>query len=531
MDAGADGGRRVETMSQSRAWIAVEVDARRFSALWATVSGGSVEVRRWCSAVRPDDVPAEDAEAMGRWAARELDSAGIRRGPVLWCVPRSDVVLKTLSLPRGEAGQVRPEELLAMVRLQMTRALTVMAEGAPIDFVDLSPRAAGGEPSQHHVLAAALPTDRMEWARRWCEAAGGRLSAMGLRCFGAASIAGDIASRSAGSTLVVAPGYSGVEFAVIADGCLTFARAAELPRPAQDDQVDGFTERVIVEARRTAAGLKPGGTGLDGVVVAGDDALSRIVAGRLGDALGVQASAVGTPAMVSLPDSMPDEARAALAPLAGLLVERALARPTLDFVNPRRAPDRRARLRQAGLAAALGLIVLGGAAYVSADRRLAALDREINTLAEQHRTLTGEYSRYLLDHARLNHAEAFLAGRVDWVAHLRRVSDLAPEPGQARFEALSGVLRASPTYTPRARGARYPDGAWSGRPEATIDIAGRVSSRAVAEGFRGRLVADPSYRVESAAPDVDDRFDLAMVSTQAAPASPGEPDKGAEGKP
>jgi hypothetical protein len=506
-----------------------EVDGRRFSAMSAVVSAGSVEVRRWCTVARPEDVPAEDPEAMGRWAAAELESAGIGRGMVLLCVPRGEVVLKTLSLPRGEEGQIAPEELMAMVRLQMIRQVTVMAEGAPIDYVDLPARAGGGDASQHQVLAAAMPADRMEWSRRWCESAGLRLGAMGLRIFGAASLAGDLASRNAGSTLVVTLGYSGVEFGMLVEGCLTFARGADLPRPSGLDQIDGYSERVLVEARRTAVGLKPGGAGLDGVVVVGDDDLSRLMAGRLGDALNVSSSAVGIPPMVALPDSMPEDARAALAPLAGLLVDRAVGRTTVDFVNPRRAPDRRARVRQAGLAALLALIVVGGAGYVAADRRLAALDREIATLAEQHRTLSAEYSRFLLDHARLHHAEAYLAGRVDWLAHLRRVSDLAPEAGQARFEALSGVLRAGPVYVPRARGARYPDGSWSGQPQATIDMAGRVTSRVVAAEFRGRLVADATYRVESGSPDVDDRFDLSAVTTLAVPAAQGESPRGTGG--
>lgn len=516
-------------MSRRRAWTVVEVDSRRFSALWGVASSGTVEVRGWCSSSRPEALVAEDAEAMGRWAAEELASAGIGRGTALVCVPRSEVVLKTLSLPRGEAGQIAPEELMSMVRLQMSRQLTVMAEGSPIDFVDLSARAVGGDPSQHHVLAAALPADRMEWLRRWCDSAGLRLGGMGLRSFGSASVVADLALRSAGSTLVVTLGYSGVEFGVVSEGCLTFARAADLPRPAGPDQVEGFVERVLVEARRTSVGLKPGGPSLDGVAVAGDDALSRLVSARLGEALNMSSSAVGIPPMVSLPASMPEEARAALAPLAGLLMDRALGRTTVDFVNPRRAPDRLARARQLGLAAVLGLIVVAGAAYVAGDRRLASLDREIATLTDQHRTLAAEYSRYLLDHARLRHAEAFLSGRVDWLAHLRRVSDLAPEAGQGRFEAISGVLRASPTYTPRARGARYPDGTWSGQPQATMDMVGRVASRAVAAEFRGRLVADATYRVESGSPDVDDRFDLTAVSSLAAPVGLGEAPRGTEG--
>ncbi|MBM4108609.1 MAG: hypothetical protein FJ255_07325 [Phycisphaerae bacterium] len=509
-------------MSQTRAWIAVEIDARRFSALGAVVSPAGVDVRAWCSAPRPEDVPADDAEAMGAWAARELDAAGIRRAPALVCVPRSDVVLKTISLPRGDAGQIAPAELLAMVRLQMSRQLTVMAEGAPIDFADLSARAAGGDPSQQHVLAAALPADRMAWMRRWCDAAGLKLAGTGLRSVGAAGLAVGVASRSAGSALVVTLGPSAVEFGVVCDACLTSARAADLPRPTSREQAEGFIERVLVEARRTAMALKPGPAGLDVAVVVGDDPLSHAVATRLGEALGAPASTVGLPPTVGAPASMPDDVRAALAPLFGLLADRAVARATVDFVNPRRAPDRRARIRQLGLAALFALIVLGGAAYLVADRRLAALDREIAALAEQHRTLSGEYARHLLDHARLSHAEAWTSGRVDWIAHLRRVSDLAPDPGQGKFEALSGVLRSNPVYTPRARGARYPDGAWSALPQITFDMAGKVASRAIAAGFRGRLVADASYRVESGSPDVDDRFDLTAISSSPRPVAPAE---------
>lgn len=503
-------------MSKSRAWTVLEVSPRRLVALSAVVSASRVEVRKWLSVPPPEGLDPDQAQGVGAWVARELSEAGFRRARALLAVSRGDVVLKVLPLPPMDRAGVGVGEVLSMVRLQMSRQMAVATEGTPIDFTDLPRHESDG--GGRRVLVSALPGDRLAWLRAMIEAAGLKTGAMPLRSYGVASVGSELSLRHGGPVLVVAAGFAGLELVVVSEGVPVSARAVDLPRPTDPEARAGFIERAVVEAKRTATSFAgAGSTSVEACGVAGDDELARAMAAALGPALGVPASVLPTPALVALPDSMPEAERAAAAPLIGLLVDASLGRAGVDFANPRRAPDTRARLRQLALAGVLALVVVLGGAGVWGKLRLSALDSQIAVLANRQKQLQTEQAAFLVEHARLNHMEAWLNGRVDWPAHLRRVADLAPEPGAGRFDAWGGTLRSEAVFAPRSRSSRYPDGAWAGRASATIALSGRASGRDQAAGFRGRLVDDGSYGVESRQPDTDDRFALEL-SAGAAPA-------------
>lgn len=497
----------------------LELDGTRLTAVTALVSNGRVEVTRWLSAVLPETVAVDDAMAVGHWIGSEFRRAGLPRGRVLLAVARGDIVLKQLSIPAG--ADASDADIAGVVRLQLVRQLTMPLDGAVIDY------AAGGEEGAARlVLAGAMPAERVAWCRDVAKAAGMKLRRIGLRCFGAAALLADLSQRRAGPVLGVSIGAGSTEFVVVDDGQMVLARAADLARPGSRAEIDSFAERVAVEAKRTWMSFRAMRAGVEGpvAVALGEGDLAKRVAERCAAALEARGETLAIPASVTCPSHMPESDRAAAAPLVGLLLEQVVGRPTLDFANPRKLPDTAARRRQLAMAGVLGLILLGGGAYVGASQKLASIEHEITMLRERESKLRGQRDRMAIDHARVTHAELWSGARIDWMAHLKALGDQLPEPSVARLEEIRGRMAGDGVFAPS--GSAYLSGKWTTRQVGVFDLTGVMDDRRAAEQLRDRLLSGGVYAVEVRGADVENRFSLELSTDLAAPPSiepPGEP--------
>src|SRR5256885_2265683 len=86
-------------------------------------------------------------------------------------------------------------------------------------------------------------------ARGGAAAAGGRSERRGLSSAGVAALLAGVAQRHSGPIMGVAVGSRAVEFVVIEDGQMGFARSADLG--AADAGEGGLAQRTAVEAKRT----------------------------------------------------------------------------------------------------------------------------------------------------------------------------------------------------------------------------------------------------------------------------------------
>lgn len=513
----------------SRTTTVVELDGSRLCAIAASVGAGTVMVTRWLSALKPDTIAADDLAALGAWVREELDRASVPRSRVVLSVSRGDVVLKRLPLPAAAVG---PDDLAPMVRLAMTRHLSMPLEGTSIDFAppeSAAPSlAAGAARAGRTVMAGAMPGDRVRWCQALSAAAGLGLRRIGLRCFGASALLSELSQRRAGTVLGVAVGWGSTEFVVVEDGQMVFARAADTPRPTSRDEVEAFAERVAVEAKRTWMSHRSASPGPapEFVAVLGEGELSRRVGERCAQTLESPWELVGAPALVTLPASMPESERSAAAPLVGLLVESAVGRPTLDFANPRRAPDRAARRRQLTLAGVFAGIVLIGGAWVASGMKLADARGELAKLQKLRRDLKTDLDQALVRDARLNHVLQWIGADVDWLGHMRVLAGQIPDGGTAQLDEISGSMSARTLYCKPLRGpdaprevAVYPDakGEWVTLPQVRFSLTGTVSRREVAQGIRSRLITGDLYTVETLGADVSDRFNLSVTTGVASP--------------
>lgn len=492
----------------------VELDGSRLTAFSATVTSGAVEVRRWISCQRPDSISGDDAVAVGAWVGEELRRGGLPKAKVVLAVSRGDVVLKTLSFPAG-AGATGAE-IAGMVKLAMQRQLTMSMEGTAIDYAPLGvpvKEASGAEVIP--VIAGAMPADRVAWCRNMAAAAGVKLRRIGLRCFGAAALLAEISQRRTGPVLGIAVGWGSTEFVVVEDGRMVFARASDTPRPMMHSEVEGFVERVAVEAKRTWMSHRASRTvpELEMVAVLGEGELATRVGERCSKELESPWQLIGAPAIVKLPDAMPESERSATAPLVGLLAEEALKRPVLDFANPKKLPDVKARRRQLVLLGLFGAIVVGGGSYVFAQLRLERAETRLRLAQEEATKSVREYERYLLLHARAAHLREWTATRADWLAHLNVLNEQAPDPRRMLIDDVTASLDAEINYTPpRQTDRRYPDGEWGSRRAVKFNLDGRAQQYQTAVDFRARLLASRIYTVDTGGPENPEKLSLILTT-------------------
>jgi len=500
-------------MAVGREYSVLEIDGDRLAAVSAVVTGDRIAVRRWLVAHRPDTIASDRAGAVGAWIGGEFARAQLAKVRTILAVSRGDVVLKQLSLPAS--ASLQPHELANIVRLQMVRQLTMQIEGTSIDYLPPVPHPGMPSGQMVPVMAGAMPSDRVAWCRELIDNAGLNLRRIGLRCFGAAALLADVSQRRGGPVLGVAIGGGSVEFVIVEDGQLAFARAVDLARPeGGDSPQEIFAERLAVEAKRTWMGFRgtrPGGDP-ELVAVIGESELSKVVGRKCAAALACSWDLVGMPSFVEVPPSMSESDRALLAPLIGLLSETLHNRPSLDFANPRKVPDLGAKKRQTALAAMLGLIVLGGIGSIVADRVLGGIRADRDELVAREASLRKEFEQFQVEHARVTHFERWASSKVDWIGHIKHVSDSLPLPTSGVVDDLAGHLFAATTFTMGSGG--YLNGRWNQTNEVTFDLGGKSDARQTASDLRERLLSTGDYTVESQGPDAPDHFSFALTSAK-----------------
>ncbi len=519
-------------MSGSRATVVMVLDADRLSA--ATVQGGEgrARVTSWISKQVPKDVDPRDAEVFGKWLRSQLESAGMAGSRLVVAVPRGEVVLKRLKLPRppGDEG-VAESALAGMVKLQLTRHLTVAVEGTAIDFAPIATETPAAGPAMADVLAGALPGDRLRFLQSVAREARMKLHKVRLRAAGAAELLAEVSRVKGKAVMGIVVGWASIEFVVVDQGRLVFARAggfglATPAAPGEDETEGAFARRVAVEAKRTWMSYRVGqdSAQVEAVVVVGEGPLAAEVGQRCGAALELPWEHAAWPESVTFPRTMTEHDRLVAAPLIALAEGH---EAMLDFANPRKPPDPGAARRQRILAAALGLIVICGVSYVVGAERLSGLRWQAAEKEEERATLLAAYEKYLLKDARLKHIEHWNGAGVDWLAHMRWLSDQMPDPSVAQLDAFTGELGAAVVFEPKdPRRPAYTGGVWRTDQRAEFSLGGRVETRELANDLRARLVNAKFYIVKSRGPDVEKRFDFVVQTSSALPVEPAAPGKG-----
>lgn len=499
-------------MSTRSSTTAVLFDGRRLMAmapgsLVPALRGGMVH-----SVAVPDGLDIQSESAVGAWIRMELRAAQLNTTRVVWLVPRSEAVIRAVSLPKAD---VSSDEEAAMVRLAVARMVSFPIEQAGVDYVK-------GEAEGGAIVAnaAVLPAERLAWIRGVAAAAGLKLIRIGLSTGGVVAAARPLSGRTA----LVSIGWAGVELVLLDDDHMAMSRVVDVARPTKREELAEYLERLESELSRAwVTHIGSGGLPAQQVVVLGRGDLAEQVGETVSRVVGC-VGRVQVRNAEGISKSVGDADATAGAALAGAILEEGSDHRSLDLGGYRKPVDRHAKTRQLVLLGVLGVIVLGGGGAVLGKLRLASIEDEIARLQTTQGKLNEDYGRYLMVHARDRHVRQWIANTPDWIGHLQAINLVFPDPSTSQMDAINATLDAKVLYTPDSRDARYPNGKWVSPVKATIALDGHVKARESAEDFRGKLVAGNVYQVESRGPDTPDRFSYQLVTGKLTPKPDPKPD-------
>jgi hypothetical protein len=512
--------------------IVLELESGRLGAAWVSSGSGRPYLKGYALLPLPADVRAEDGERVGSWLKEQIAKQGWPRGATaVVAASRTDAVLRPLPIPATDGASLDDPDVVGAVNLAMMRQLAFSADDAAIDFA-YERRAPHGDGTALWVLAGAMPGGRVEWCRKVVRAAGMKMGRIGLRAFGVAALLAELSHTRGGAVLGVAAGANSTEFVVVEDGRLTFSRAADTPRPEEVSGDSAFAERLAVEAKRTWMGYRSihAGPDIETIAVVGEPTISDAVGRACGDALRCGWVAVGAEGQVEFDGGVSGEDRARASALLGMVLEARAGGTMMDFAKPRKAKASEGALRQRLLAGSLGLILLGGGAYVVADQQLGKLRADLVEARATEDRVRKEYEGFIVQHARVSHFEQWESGRVDWMGYINHVVAQMPDATLGQFDELRGKATLGATFAPSGT---YPGGSWRPMSRVTLDITGRVLSRESSSDLRTRLLGTRLYEVESRGPDVPTEFSFQLTASGLSPAvepPPSRPPTGGEGR-
>ena len=463
--------------------IAIDIGRRRLRALEADVDRNRLTVRRVLVQPLPDGLDADDPGTFGAWVGQTLREAGLSRTRATLAISRELVVLKRLTLPSIDDG-----ELPDMTRLAMQRELPFDPGSAVIDFACISRTATATT-----VIAAAAPDTVLAIVRDAAAAAGITVERMSLRTLGtAALVATNVTEGLPAGVLAVDISGDRVEFSVIVDGTIRFSRAGEIP-PGDDPQA--IAAAVVTEARRTWMSYRIVDDAQDirRAVLFGNHRVCELVAKSIGEILKIETEVFDRHLRVDA--SAAGSEMGPVWPLAGLLLAPVLDRDLIDFLHPRKAPDVASRKRQIalGLVGLVLILVLAGITWARFD--LADRRESLENLQDRRNTLSGQYLRYGRDSYKLAHLEHWESANVNWLEHLSYITRLTPPSDRVVLDSWTGTIVFNGVKFDR-KTKRF-----SAPKEIRIVVEGEASDRLTADAFRGTLVETESYDISTAGPD------------------------------
>lgn len=433
--------------------VAIDWDDRTLRVVHAFLGKRGVKIDRLLSvAIPPGLDPAHPAQ-MGMHIRRTLDQEEIATRHAIVDIPRDQAILKTLTLPMA-----RPDELPAMVEIQIAKELPFPAKEAAIDFAVAS---ASREEAAAEVLVAAIRCELLEQYEATFGAAGLKLDRIGLRPHANMLAACELLKHSIPERVLfidVRPTF--MEIDVLRNGTLAFSRSASvtIPKgmgeaevlsisrpkaevPEVDDPpvgrareareaagVDGVIHSLLLEVTRSTEAYRASDPGamIDHVVISGDvgveEALGEAIQRRLDLTVELYnpASTFGWE---------PDEgaAAAAFAATLGLVLGYAeQGAPHFDFLHPKKTVSTtKQRLKKAPLAAAVVVLFAAAAGvalgyYTKPDRdRLEWLERRVASMRKEQ-TANQKFLNVVEE------IREFDTGQLIWIDVLHDVFSLLP---------------------------------------------------------------------------------------------------------
>lgn len=400
----------------------------------------------------PADAERNDPAVLGPALHKALARLGVRPSSVVMGIPRARVILRTLTVPVIE----KQAELASLVRLQVGRDLPFRLEEAVVDFkvrrhlpgVPDAADATAATPStptapaqpKLEVLVAVVKREVVEFHQRLAEAAGFKLTALGLlpyanaRCVEACHVAdGD----GAFALVSLRPEEIGID--IIASQSLLFSRGTPIRTSTESSQGDATVTAAVIEVVRTLHSYS--GMASDPpvakVVVVGSTGLESRVVTALGTRLTTPCTVLDLESALPLPADSRPVAGGAMAPLGLALGLGDASGLPFDFLNPKRPAEPRNLRRIAilsGVAATAVLVVGVLALRTTLVNRRAAILSAVTTEAAEAEKKRPVY-RKLIQQAGV--VEEWIRGDRDWLDQYAYLTSVLPPSEEVYLSSIA----------------------------------------------------------------------------------------------
>jgi len=526
----------------SRRFVGIDFDSRRIHIVYAQRGPKGPEFLRLHTVDVPAEVQVSDALSFGPFLHKALRKLHLASHPVVMNVPRSQAVLKPLTLPAGTVAA----EVASMVRFQVDKELPFRSEDAVIDYT-----LAGGHFGTEHsatteglnVLVAAVRLPAVDYYRQLAQTAGLQLLRLGLRPNADARCVLACRQDSSGdSVALVHVNFDEIEIDVLAGDTLAFTRsvsvkgpsaaavaAANAPLPLTDSDPKTAADNLsaALAALTNVAGVSPTSgedLGLTALILnAGETPATQAAApapsaataaveiarslqsfqalqrtGRIGTILiagdtGIEQALVDdlakrlnarcelfTPSPVL--DNKHAQTSGAFAAAIGLAIGQSAEKFTFDFLNPKQPlATRDARKIRVAAAAAAAAVLLVGLLWANASY-LNGKTQQLAAAASEEKKQKDIADRLAVVAEQTRNIEGWTQTRQDWLAHWAFLSDILPDAKSVYIQNLTIT-----SYSGES-GAIKKNGNKGDAPVATITFTLRARDREIITALTERLV-------------------------------------------
>jgi Tfp pilus assembly PilM family ATPase/Tfp pilus assembly protein PilN len=408
-------------------WLALEWDAREARVAVARTRGAELVLEQaFAVELAPRDTTGATAgqavldSNLGPRLATALASHQVGRAETLIAVGRANIELRQLSLPPAPV-----EELPEMVRFQALRQFTTINEQWILDFVVVDV----GTSETCEVLTAAISPEMVSQIRSTCEAADLTAKRLVLRPFAAASLMRRKRPLDEDACVLMVD-----LLADEADLTITLKNQVILTRTvrlAAGGDAAAQSRTLLGEVRRTVAAGRNQlrGRRIERVVLCGSGNEQALLKEAIETELSYPVETFdpfdGIRLSGSLQAAHPTNP-GRFAPLIGMLLDEAAgAQHAIDFLHPRRKPERPNRFRRFGLLAGLAATVMLAVTFLVWNE-LAQLDTEIEEVSAELKALDEPVKRARVRMADVARIEEFVQGDYGWLDELQRLSQQLP---------------------------------------------------------------------------------------------------------
>ncbi len=476
---------------------ALDTDGHTVWVAQAVTRGDHTAITRLDAAVldMPKDADMADPAVLGSAIGKALEQWRLKPGAVVMGVPRTKLVLRPLSLPAIE--DVR--ELASAVHFQIGKDLPFRSEDAVIDFrvsekvavPDSSQESDGGgtdgatlaTTSKMEVLVAAVQKDVVSFCESVAEAAGVKLTALGLRAYANARCVEAARMALNGETVAfVSLGFCEVHIDVIRQDSLLFSRGATIrldvdtgsKEPAGDElqssadarasrdprnsgvsagsevaASDSYVDAACIEVVRSLhsyAGLFSESP-VARILVSGAGGREETVALALSNRFTVPCSVFDASTLPELPEGSSQHARGAVGAIGLALGAADSSGLPFNFLDPKKPAVERNLVRRrvlVGLAVAAALFMILVVVRVKLVNKRMTVFREV-----QAELIEAEKKRSIYRAMRQQAASVsdWLKGERDWLEHYAYLSAVLPPCEDLLVSSLTisgqGAIRLS----------------------------------------------------------------------------------------